>query len=187
MFESVKFLSIMSFAATYPAIDRIFKFMMSSVPSMADKRKSHFDFTRKQTEKRLDNDVDRKDVTSYVRPEPMWMGRPLLINRIDPAIQRRTGYDARRDNRQLGYHAGGGFGNDSDIVERGDLSTPNQSCRVEKASARGTRCVQERQRNVSSVGREPRSTSIYGSRLDRIPTHVSARSSIITSRDGTRW
>ncbi|KAG7005995.1 cytochrome P450 monooxygenase [Physcia stellaris] len=66
MFESVKFLSVMSFAATYPAIDRIFKFMVLAVPSMADKRKSHFDFTRKQTEKRLDNDVDRKDVTSYI-------------------------------------------------------------------------------------------------------------------------
>ena len=81
MFNSVKFLSILSFAATYPAIDRIFKFMMWSVPSLADKRKSHFDFTRKQTEKRLDNDVDRKDVTSYVRPEPMWIGGPLLIDK----------------------------------------------------------------------------------------------------------
>ena len=130
----------MRFAATYPAIDRVFKYIVLSVPSMADKRKSHLDFTRKQTEKRLDNDVDRKDLTSYVRPEPTWMGAPL-IDRIDPAIQRRTGHDARGDNQQLGCHDSGRFGNLRNIIERGDLSSPGQSYRVEETSARGARCI----------------------------------------------
>lgn len=87
MFQSIKFLGIMRFAATYPAIDRIFKLIVSSVPSMADKRKSHFAFTRKQTESRLDIDVDRKDFTSYVRREPIRMRGPPLTNGIDPSIQ----------------------------------------------------------------------------------------------------
>ena len=66
MFQSVKFLGIMRFAATYPMINQIFKFLMSSIPSMADKRKSHFEYTRKKTESRLDRQTDRKDFTTYV-------------------------------------------------------------------------------------------------------------------------
>lgn len=66
MFQSVKFLGIMRFAATYPMINRIFKFLVSSIPSMADKRKSHFEYTRKKTENRLDRQTDRKDFTTYI-------------------------------------------------------------------------------------------------------------------------
>ncbi|KAL8817259.1 MAG: hypothetical protein Q9191_008181, partial [Dirinaria sp. TL-2023a] len=66
MFQSVKFLGIMRFAATYPIIDRIFKFLVSSIPCMADKRKSHFEYTRQKTESRLDRQTDRRDFTSYV-------------------------------------------------------------------------------------------------------------------------
>ncbi|KAL8965071.1 MAG: hypothetical protein Q9197_006686 [Variospora fuerteventurae] len=66
MFQSIKFLGIMRFAAHYPAIDRVFKLLLSAIPSVADLRKSHFDFTRKNTESRLDRDTDRKDFTTYI-------------------------------------------------------------------------------------------------------------------------
>lgn len=70
MFQSIKFLGIMRFAAHYPAIDHIFKLLLSAIPSVADLRKSHFDFTRKNTESRLDRDTDRKDFMTYVRLIP---------------------------------------------------------------------------------------------------------------------
>ncbi|KAL8990514.1 MAG: hypothetical protein Q9177_000845 [Variospora cf. flavescens] len=70
MFQSIKFLGIMRFAAHYPAIDRVFKLLLSAIPSVADLRKSHFDFTRKNTESRLDRNTDRKDFTTYVRLIP---------------------------------------------------------------------------------------------------------------------
>ncbi|KAL9035067.1 MAG: hypothetical protein Q9214_006759 [Letrouitia sp. 1 TL-2023] len=57
----------MRLAATYPIIDRIFKFVMSKIPSMAAKRKSHFAFTRQKTENRLNRDTSRKDFTTYIQ------------------------------------------------------------------------------------------------------------------------
>ena len=56
----------MRFAATYPIINRIFKLLIANIPSMADKRKAHFAFTKQKTESRLNHDTDRKDFTTYV-------------------------------------------------------------------------------------------------------------------------
>lgn len=67
IFASVKFLGIMRFAATYPIINRVFKLLMSNIPSMADKRKAHFAFTKQKTESRLNHDTDRKDFTTYIQ------------------------------------------------------------------------------------------------------------------------
>lgn len=67
LFASVKFLGIMRFAATYPIINRVFKLLMSNIPSMADKRSAHFAFTKQKTENRLNRDTDRKDFTTYIQ------------------------------------------------------------------------------------------------------------------------
>ena len=56
----------MRFAATYPIINRLFKLLLSNIPSMAAKRKAHFAFTKQKVESRLDRDTDRKDFTTYV-------------------------------------------------------------------------------------------------------------------------
>ncbi|KAI4127757.1 MAG: hypothetical protein LQ341_006758, partial [Variospora aurantia] len=49
-----------------PAAGRVFKLLLSAIPSVADLQKSHFDFTRKNTESRLDRNTDRKDFTTYI-------------------------------------------------------------------------------------------------------------------------
>ena len=66
MFASVKFLGILRFAATYPIINQVLKLLMSMIPSLTEKRKAHFAFTKQKTENRLDRDTDRKDFTTYV-------------------------------------------------------------------------------------------------------------------------
>lgn len=66
MFASIKFLGVMRFAATYPIINRVFTLLMSSIPSMAERRKAHFAFTKQKTESRLNRDTDRKDFITYV-------------------------------------------------------------------------------------------------------------------------
>lgn len=71
MFQSIKFLGIMRLAAHYPIINQVLKFLMAAIPSMADKRKLHFDFTRKKTESRLDHRTDRHDFTTYVQPRSL--------------------------------------------------------------------------------------------------------------------
>ena len=59
-------MGIVRFAAIYPMIGRIFKFLLASIPFMADKRATHFAYTQTKTESRLDRQSDRHDITSYV-------------------------------------------------------------------------------------------------------------------------
>ncbi|KAL9580477.1 MAG: hypothetical protein Q9212_004471 [Teloschistes hypoglaucus] len=66
MFQSVKFLGILRFAAYYPAVGRIFMTLLWAFPSISKKRKSHLEYVRKNTENRLDSDTYRKDFLSYV-------------------------------------------------------------------------------------------------------------------------
>lgn len=56
----------MRFAGTYPMINRVFKFLLASIPAMAAKRKAHFAYTKMKTESRLDRQSDRHDFISYV-------------------------------------------------------------------------------------------------------------------------
>ena len=56
----------MRLAATYPMIDRIFKFLLASIPFMAEKRKAHLEYTKMKTESRLNRQSDRHDFLSYV-------------------------------------------------------------------------------------------------------------------------
>ncbi|KAL8826573.1 MAG: hypothetical protein Q9170_007347 [Blastenia crenularia] len=66
MFQSIKFLGVMRFVAHYPAINRVFKTILWAFPSIAEKRQSHFDFTRNKTESRLDQDNHPRDFLSYI-------------------------------------------------------------------------------------------------------------------------
>ena len=59
-------------AATYPIINQVFKRLTSMIPSMSEKRKAHFAFTKLKTESRLDRDTDRKDFTTYVSFVSYW-------------------------------------------------------------------------------------------------------------------
>ncbi|KAL8764807.1 MAG: hypothetical protein Q9194_006834 [Teloschistes cf. exilis] len=66
IFQSVKLLGVQRITAYYPAIKWIFQTSLWAFTSMSDKRKYHLDFTRKNTETRLDSDTDRKDFLSCV-------------------------------------------------------------------------------------------------------------------------
>lgn len=79
---------IVRFAAVYPLVDRIIKFLLANIPSMAAKRKSHFDFTRKRTENRLGRETDRTDFTTYASALIIIVLAPDSNTSVDLTAQR---------------------------------------------------------------------------------------------------
>ena len=65
LFPTIKFQGILRFVAVYPFINRIFKFLIANISSIAEKRKSHSEFTRMKMESRLSHETDRNDFTAY--------------------------------------------------------------------------------------------------------------------------
>ena len=65
MFESIKFLGVIRFAATYPVLGLLFKLLQYIIPSFAAKRAAHMAFTETKLDKRLDRKTNRKDFMTY--------------------------------------------------------------------------------------------------------------------------
>lgn len=65
MFEAIKFLGVMRFAAVYPAVGLLFKLLQFFMPSFGAKRAAHLKFTESKTEQRLNRETDRKDFMTY--------------------------------------------------------------------------------------------------------------------------
>lgn len=65
MFESIKFLGAIRFAATYPVVGLLFKLLQFIMPSFAAKRAAHMAFTETKLDKRLDRKTNRKDFMTY--------------------------------------------------------------------------------------------------------------------------
>jgi hypothetical protein len=65
VFEAIKFLGVIRFAATYPTVGLLLKFLQTVMPSFSAKRAAHLEFTGTKIEKRLDQKTDRKDFISY--------------------------------------------------------------------------------------------------------------------------
>lgn len=63
--EAIKFLGVIRFAATYPAVDLLFKLLQSVMPSFSSKRAAHLDFTETKTKKRLNRETNCKDFMTY--------------------------------------------------------------------------------------------------------------------------
>lgn len=55
----------MRFAATYPAVDLLFKVLLLVIPSFSAKRAAHLAFIETKTNKRLDRTTNRKDFIAY--------------------------------------------------------------------------------------------------------------------------
>lgn len=66
VFESIKFLGVMRFAATFPVAGGLFKVLQFVMPSIATKRAEHLNFTRIKTEERLKRETDRIDFLTYI-------------------------------------------------------------------------------------------------------------------------
>ena len=67
LFARIKFVAVLRFATTYPAIGIAFKVLQKIRPSLAANQAAHMEFTRIKVEKRLKQETDRKDFLSYVR------------------------------------------------------------------------------------------------------------------------
>lgn len=65
MFEAIKFLGVVRFAATYPAFGLLFKILQVVMPSFSAKRAAHLAFTEAKTNKRIDRKTNRKDFMGY--------------------------------------------------------------------------------------------------------------------------
>ncbi|KAL8948520.1 MAG: hypothetical protein Q9222_005301 [Ikaeria aurantiellina] len=66
VFESIKFLGVIRFAATYPGAGLLLKSLQLVRPSLAAKRAAHMEFTSKKIERRLNLETDRKDFLTYI-------------------------------------------------------------------------------------------------------------------------
>ncbi|KAM0806079.1 putative benzoate 4-monooxygenase cytochrome P450 [Usnea florida] len=67
VFESIKFLGAIRFAATYPVVGLLFKLLQFIMPAFAAKRAAHLAFTETKLDRRLDRKTNRKDFMTYAR------------------------------------------------------------------------------------------------------------------------
>lgn len=67
VFTAIRFLGIIRFAESYAVVGLIFKILQKTMPSLANKRAAHLDYTKKMIDARLARETDRSDFMTYVR------------------------------------------------------------------------------------------------------------------------